>query len=103
MTAQPKETVLKREFLEKAADALEEEGFVTDEHDFAPYRETIAEYYRDIQSALAERGYHFELLPGFVQHRQAGYAYFIYDSHRFATLTDAQHAVSAWLNEQYGK
>jgi hypothetical protein len=102
MTAQSVETVLEPRFLEQAAHTLQSDGFVTDEHDFAPYRETIAAHYRAIEHALNEQGYAVHLGTGFLQHPQAGYAYFIYDNVRFPTASHAERAVAAWLTEQYG-
>ncbi|MGA7437274.1 MAG: hypothetical protein WBW32_03990 [Luteibacter sp.] len=102
MTRQPIETVLTDKFLEPALATLRADGFVTDEHDFSPYRETISEYVKEIQRALAERGFKRELSSGFVNHSQAGYAYFIYDTSRFRTNDAAEKAVKSWLTKQYG-
>jgi len=102
MVTEALEKVLSESFLDKASHALDSDGFVTDEHDFAPYRETIAEYVSQIQEALRQRGRATGLASGFVRnHPDAGYAYFIYDTARFDDLASAQDAVSRWLSELY--
>jgi len=99
---EPIETVLSKTFLDKAVGELRATGFVTDEHAFAPYRETITHYVAEIRHALAARGVSMDLRAGFVaNHPDAGYAYFIYDASRFASLDAAQSAVSAWLSALY--
>ena len=55
MTAQPVETFLNDKFLNQALKTLKEDGFITDEHSFAPYRETINVHVGAIQRALRER------------------------------------------------
>lgn len=101
MVAQPVEDFLNAEFVAQAAATLAASGFVTDEHDFAPYRETVSERVDAIQQALLDAGHPYELLPGFVEHPEAGYAYFIYDAKRFTEQGAAGSAVLAWLDERY--
>lgn len=101
MVAQPVEDFLTPEFVAEAAVTLAATGIVTDEHDFAPYRETVSERVEAIEQALSAAGYDYELLPGFVEHPQAGYAYFIYDAKRFTDRQAAAGAVLAWLDERY--
>ena len=99
---QPVGNVLSSCFLDNAVRELADRGFVTDEHDFAPYRETMAYYVRQIEQALRERGERFSLGAGEVtNHPDAGYAYFIYDTARFSGLAAAEKAVSSWLSEVY--
>lgn len=101
MVTQPLDEFLTPEFLAQAASALQGEGFISDEHAFAPYRETISTHVEAIQAALANAGHHFGLLPGYVNHSQAGYAYFIYDADRFANGREAGRAVGRWLDRKY--
>jgi len=101
MVAQPIEDFLSAEFVAQAAATLAACGFVTDEHDFAPYRETVSERVAAIQQALLDAGHTYELSPGFVEHPEAGYAYFIYDTDRFTDRAAAHSAVLAWLDERY--
>lgn len=101
MVAEPKESVLQRDFLERAEKELTSIGFVTDEHSFAPYRETIAEHVEEISRALNGR---FDLRKGFVgNHPDAGYAYFIYDARRYPKIEDAETDVREWLSRQYAE
>ena len=103
MTAQPLTDFLTPEFVQKAGQELEQSGFVTDEHGFAPYRETISTHMQDIQRALHEHGWHMNLQSGFLSnHPTAGYSYFIYDSAKFGSSGAAQRAVSDWLDRRYG-
>ena len=101
MVAQPLDEFMTESFLEETADTLTELGFVADEHEFAPYRETISTHVIDIEQALAARGHLFKLLPGFIEHTKAGYAYFIYDVDRFDKRDTANSAVSNWLDRRY--
>ena len=101
MVAQPLDEFMTAPFLEKTADTLTELGFVADEHEFAPYRETISTHFTAIEQALAARGRPVSLLPGFVEHTRAGYAYFVYDADRFVDSNTANTAVSAWLDQRY--
>ena len=101
MVAQPVEDFLTAAFVAQAATTLAASGFVTDEHDFAPYRETVSEHVDAIEQALRDAGHLYALLPGFVEHPKAGYAYFIYDAERFADRDAANGAVLAWLDERY--
>lgn len=101
MVAQRLEDFLNSDFLENSSKALYNEGFVTDEHDFAPYRETMNAHFIEIQNALEEIGHSFEIFTGYVKHGKAGYAYFIYDSGRFDDLKEAKKAVSLWLDNKY--
>lgn len=102
MTAEPVASVLTDDFLTAARQALDAEGFVSDEHAFAPYRETVSTHVGAIQQALVARGFRGQLMPGYVNHPQAGYAYFIYDADRFASSQEANQAVHAWLSQRYG-
>lgn len=101
MVAQPLDEFLTPEFLEQAAAALRKDGFISDEHAFAPYRETVSTHVEAIQRALADHGERFDLLPSFVKHPQAGYAYFIYDENRFPNGEQAAYAVGRWLDRKY--
>ena len=101
MVAQPLEEFLTPQFLAAAAATLAELGFIVDEHDFAPYRETLNTHHLAIQQALAAHGNSITLVPGFVNHGRAGFAYFIYDSGRFDDQSIASTAVAAWLDQRY--
>lgn len=98
-------TFLTPEFVRKAMVELERSGFVSDEHDFAPYRETMTENMALIEKALLDGGYRGgPIRAGFVDdHPQAGYAYFIYDEHRFPDRAAADAAVRRWLDARYGQ
>jgi hypothetical protein len=99
---EPVDTVLSDAFLSQALRELETRGFVTDEHKFAPYRETITHYVTEIEDALRRRGHQISLRPGCLRnHPDAGYAYFIYDTSRFTDLGVAKASVSHWLTEIY--
>jgi hypothetical protein len=101
---QPLSTVLSKTFLEQASRALRTLGFVTDEHDFAPYRETIAFYVKDIEKALHAAGNPVPLEAGKVtNHPDAGYAYFIYDKSKFRNAADVETVVSKWLDDVYAE
>ena len=101
MTAQPLDSFLNDKFLDRASDTLEADGFISDEHDFAPYRETVSTHMREIQRALGERGVEVKLNAGFVMHNVAGYTYFIYDTDRFHDGSAARVAVSRWLSSKH--
>ena len=102
MTAQPLTDFLTPEFIQKTGQELELSGFVTDEHGFAPYRETISEHARDIGIALHEYGWQMDVQSGFLpNHPAAGYSYFIYNPAKFRDSKAAQHAVSEWLDRKY--
>jgi hypothetical protein len=102
MTAQSLESFLTDEFLDQASDTLAADGFISDEHDFAPYRETISTHVESIQSALQDHGFDIELSAGFVKCKET-YAYFIYDTDRFTDSAAAKAAVSRWLDKRnYG-
>ena len=101
MVAQPLKEFMTPCFLDEVATNLSELGFVSDEHSFAAYRETLSTHYETIENALAVRGHEFRILPGFVEHTRAGYAYFVYDSIRFKNYADAAAAVVAWLDKRY--
>lgn len=103
MTSQPVESVMTETFLAAAMTTLQADGFVTDEHDFAPYRETICTHVEQIQKALIERGFEGELTPGFLKHPQAGYAYYIYDTTHFDSRSMAEKSIDHWLTQQYGE
>ncbi|MFC0717089.1 hypothetical protein [Luteimonas padinae] len=81
---------------------LKKVGFVCDEHDFAPYRETISHHVGRIEDALKKRGFSGALSPGFVNHPEAGYAYYVYDTTKFADQKAADAAVQKWLTTRYG-
>ncbi|MBB5766539.1 hypothetical protein [Xanthomonas euroxanthea] len=102
MTSQPVESVLTENFLSSAFSELKKVGFVCDEHDFAPYRETISQHVDQIEEALEKRGFSGELKPGYVNHPQAGYAYYIYDITKFESQEVADAAVRNWLTTRYG-
>ncbi|WP_420722499.1 hypothetical protein [Hwanghaeella sp. LZ110] len=102
MVTEPIEDYLTEVFIEQVNSALGMNGFVSDEHDFAPYRETVARHYKIIERALGEAGFKYTLNSGFVSgHPKAGYAYFIYDMDRFASTFEADAAVVAWLDTKY--
>lgn len=103
MTAQPVETVLRDDFLIPALETLDKNGFVTDEHAFTPYRETMSVHIEAIQGALEKRGFKGHLAYGYVDHHQAGYAYFIYDTTQFSHVDDVKREVSHWLTSLYGE
>ncbi len=102
MTSQPVESVLTEHFLSSAFSELTKVGFVCDEHDFAPYRETISRYVDQIEEALKNRGFSGELSYGYVDHPEAGYAYYIYDTAKFVRQEYADGAVRKWLTTRYG-
>ena len=64
MPAQPTEEFLNDGFLVELARTLDDLGFVADEHDFAPYRETMYELVGPISDALEASGREFELRNG---------------------------------------
>lgn len=99
MTAQSLESFLTDEFLDQASDTLAADGFISDEHDFAPYRETVSTHVESIQNALQDRGFDIELSTGFVKRKET-YAYFIYDTDRFSDSTSAKAAISRWLDRR---
>ncbi|RUL78774.1 hypothetical protein [Dyella choica] len=99
MTAQSLKSFLTNEFVDQASDTLAADGFISDEHDFAPYRETVSTHVESIQNALQDRGFDIELSAGFVKGKDT-YAYFIYDTDRFVDSTAAKAAVSRWLDRR---
>ncbi|MCW2003090.1 hypothetical protein FHY30_001845 [Xanthomonas arboricola] len=101
MTHQPIETVLTADFLTAALIELTETGFITDEHSFTPYRETINVHFSAIQDALEQRGFKSNLLPGYLNHPKAGYAYYVYDAEKFRTRQAAEIAINLWLTKRY--
>lgn len=103
MPAQPIEEFLNNGFLVELARTLDDLGFVADEHDFAPCRETMYKLVEPINDALGASGREFELAKGFVEHPRAGYAYFIYDSKRFTDYPKAADAVTKWLEGRYSQ
>lgn len=103
MPAEPLEDFLDDAFVQQTASTLRDLGFVADEHEFAPYRETLSEQVEGIAEALAEAGYDFSLRSGFVKHPSAGFAYFIFDEDRYEDHGNAAAAVSAWLDERYAE
>lgn len=102
MVAQSPDEFLDDEFLNSTAKELNHSGFVSDEHEFAPYRETIAEHVHIIEAALNNMGNNYKLSKGYLNHPDAGYAYFIYDSAKFYDLDTAKRAVKSWLDNRYG-
>lgn len=89
-------------FLDRALEELRRNGFVTDEHDFAPYRETITKFVPEIEARLRTRDPRISLQSGMIKnHPKAGYAYYIFDTSRFPGRADAERAISAWLDEAY--
>ena len=102
MTSQPLDSVLTEDFLSSALSELKVAGFVCDEHDFAPYRETISRHVAKVEDALHSRGFSGKLSPGYVNHPDAGYAYYIYDTTKFSRKEDADSAVRKWLTKRYG-
>ncbi|MBB4768173.1 MULTISPECIES: hypothetical protein [Xanthomonas] len=101
MAHQPIDTVLTADFLAATLRELAETGFVTDEHSFAPYRETINVHFSAIQDALEQEGFEGSLLPGYLNHPQAGYAYYIYDTEKFTSRQDAEKAINLWLTSRH--
>lgn len=101
MVSQPLEDFLTPAFVSEVAEELANSGFVSDEHDFAPYRETINTHCQAIEHALRKKGHPFKLMSGFLKHSEAGYAYFIYDKDRFRDGDAAERAVKSWLDEKY--
>lgn len=101
MVAQPLSEFLNDAFIIAAAKELGEQGFISDEHDFAPYRETMNEHVEAIEAALRKAGHDFKLEPGFVTHPQAGFAYFIFDMQKFRQADAAKEAVTNWLDQRY--
>jgi hypothetical protein len=88
-------------FITGAKRTLETDGFVTDEHSFAPYRETIVEKYKEIEELLRQAGYNGgKLAKGYTKHRAAAYAYYVYDTKKFNGIT-AKAAVLKWLDHEY--
>lgn len=103
MVAQPVESFLAEPFIHAALAALAEDGFISDEHEFAPYLETVSVHCEKIHRALRQHGYRGGMLqPGFIRHDLAGCSYYIFDSHRFANPSEAAHAVQTWLDRKYG-
>lgn len=103
MVAQPLKDFLTPEFIERTAKTLLDVGFVSDEHEFAPYRETLNVHVSEIQKSLHEMGYDLTLSSGYINHPEAGYAYYIYDYNKFDNLNEASEAVSTWLDEKYSE
>ncbi|MEO8713392.1 MAG: hypothetical protein ABI369_00110 [Acetobacteraceae bacterium] len=102
MVSQTVERVRDPAFLDSALEELRRSGFVTDEHDFAPYREAISTFAPEIEARLLERGTDIPLESGMIKnHPKAGYAYYIFDRNRFHSRADAERAISAWLDEAY--
>ncbi len=103
MVAQSPDEFLNNEFLDAAAKELSLSGFVSDEHEFAPYRETISEHVHIIEAALNNKGNNYKLSEGYLNHPDAGYAYFIYDTEKFYDIDAAKRAVMSWLDNRYGE
>jgi hypothetical protein len=100
--AHSSESFLSPAFLRKARKELEKIGFISDEHDFAPYGEVLSEHFREIERELRKVGFGGHLAPGFItNHPTAGYAYYVYDTNRFRDRSEAQAAVSRWLDRKY--
>lgn len=102
MTAQNLSAFMTPLFIKRTAETLLDIGFVSDEHDFAPYRETISHHMAAIREALRKEGHEFNLLTGFIKH-EATYAYYIYDQDRFSEPSDAKQAISDWLDRKYNQ
>jgi hypothetical protein len=91
------------DFIAQVKAELERTGFVTDEHKFAPYRETMVEHRDLIAARLEQAGFRGSIGTGFLNgHPQAGYAYYLYDEGRFASQDELDRAVKAWLDARYG-
>lgn len=99
MTAQPLSSFMTTDFIELTAETLLDVGFVSDEHEFAPYRETVVYHSAAINKELRKNGYEFNLMSGFVKHA-ATYAYYIYDKDKFKDADAAEQAVMNWLDER---
>lgn len=91
-----------REFLDHMRRELSERGFVTDEHDFAPYKDAIVKLAPEIQAELRARDPELLLESGSIRnHPKAGYAYYVFDRRKFRNRTAAEHAISDWLDAIY--
>ena len=89
-------------FLRKARKELERTGFVSDEHDFAPYGESLKDHCKEIERELRRLGFPGHLTPGVIKnHPTAGYAYYVYDSNRFHDRREAEAEISRWLYRRY--
>ncbi len=99
---QSSERFLSLGFLRKAKKELEKRGFISDEHGFAPYGETLSEHCKKIERELRKIGFAGHLVPGFIaNHPAAGYAYYLYDANHFRDKKTVQAAVSQWLDRKY--
>ena len=99
---QAAEQFLTPTFLRKAKKELEKNGFISDEHDFAPYREALSQHCAQIERELRKIGFRGHLASGFIaNHPGAGYAYYVYDPARFPDKNKAESAVSHWLDRKY--
>ena len=100
--AQSSEHFLNPGFLRRAKKELEKLGFISDEHDFAPYGDALTEHFRKIERELRKTGFDGHLAPGFIaNHPAAGYAYYVYDTSRFRDKSEAEAAVADWLERKY--
>jgi hypothetical protein len=100
--AQSLEDFLNPAFVRKAKRELEKSGFISDEHNFAPYGEALPEYCKQIERELRRIGFNGHLTPGFVKnHPTAGYAHYLYDTSRFRGKREAEAAVRQWLDRKY--
>jgi hypothetical protein len=97
MPSLPLESLLNADFLERVAAGLDALGFVSDEHNLVAGNETLVLYCKEIESALRDAGRDYTLWTGFTMPDPAGYAYYIYDSERFADADRAKQAVCRWL------
>jgi hypothetical protein len=89
------------EFIKQAKSALESDGFLTDEHAFAPYRETIFEHAQEIANLLQESGFRGGAIKaGQIDHPYASKSYFLFDSVKLPGQL-ARDAVKQWLDERY--
>lgn len=89
-------------FLQKAKKELHRSAFISDEHDFAPYRDALLEHCHQIERELRKIGFAGHLAPGRItNHPTAGYAYYVYDTNRFRDRREAESAVSRWLDRKY--
>jgi hypothetical protein len=89
-------------FLKQAKSELERRGFVTNEHRFAPYRDTLVEHVHEIEKELKDMGYRGTIKAGKLKHKYTGTAFYLYDSTRYDESAAAQ-AVKKWIEEQYGE
>jgi hypothetical protein len=89
------------EFLRQAKRELEKNGFLSDEHDFAPYRSALFDRCKAIERALRKTGFRGHLQAARLDnHPDAGYAYYLFDTDRLSAA-EAKEAVWRWLDRRY--